>query len=282
MSAEGTPTDNFENVNSASPVEGEAALAASMNKPADGYPQADGYPPVAEAAASTNSSSSNSSSDSTASTNSSSSDSSAEAPATPEPAPEAPATPEPAPEAPATPEAAPVTTSGYVMSAKAKDLQSRRKALLEDMRKEYAAVFGDDKKAPKAKAYQAAGLLTIRERDGEDAYKAKLKEYISANQGKYSGTHSKTSKVVKVPSSAVVLNSPRNVTAKNSRALVISSINTMGASAKELIDNIISTTKALAHSTSGDMTALAKHVTKKASPKRGKKKSRKLSAVAEE
>lgn len=188
--------------------------------------------------------------------------------------------------------AAPVTTSGYVMSAKAKDLQSRRKALLEDMRAEYAKVFGDDKKAPKAKAWQAAGLLTIKEKQGEEAYKAKLQEYISTNQSKYSG---KTQKAPKTAPKAPSFNSSAvsmAATPGNSREVIIKSVQTMSETVKGLMDTIVTATRSLAGSK--DMTAVANKVAavanQNATPKTARKprsnkgkhhKSRKLSPVAE-
>jgi hypothetical protein len=179
------------------------------------------------------------------------------------------------------PPPAPVATSGYVMSAKAKNLQSRRLALLEEMRAEYSRVFGDDKKAPKAKAYQAAGLLTIKEKQGEAAYKAKLQQYIDENQRKYQGKTvkaPKAPKALKVNSSAITL--ANNTTAKsgNSRAVVIKSIETMGTTAKELIDTIMSATKSLAASNGSDMTAIAGKVAAVANVNAGSGKSKSKTA----
>ena len=187
--------------------------------------------------------------------------------------------------------AAPVTTSGYVMSAKAKDLQERRKALLEDMRAEYTKVFGDDKKAPKAKAWQAAGLLTIKEKQGNAAYKAKLQEYIASNQSKYSGKTVKAPKVrAQSFNSSAVSMGP--ATPENARAIVIKSVQTMSETVKGLMDTIVTATRSLA--SSKDMTAVANKVAavanQNATPKTARKprsnkgkhhKSRKLSPVKE-
>ena len=140
---------------------------------------------------------------------------------------------------------APLSTSGYIMSQKAKDLQARRKALLVEMQAEYAKVFGDDKKAPKAKAYHAAGLLTIKERDGNAAYQAKLQEYIAENQRKFQG---KTAKAPKV-SSAVSLpaSAPKNATAKSasSHSAAVRSIEAMGASINTMVEKMIAKAKSL-------------------------------------
>ena len=150
------------------------------------------------------------------------------------------------------------------MSAKAKDLQERRKTLFKEMQAEYAKIFGDDKKAPKAKMYHAAGLLTIRERDGEDAYKAKLQEYIQANQGKYT---TKTRKVNNTPAPAAA---PESVTgspivaspasAAESGKTIIRSIESMASKVKEMVDTMVSTTKTLVKSDKPDMAAIAERV----------------------
>lgn len=145
--------------------------------------------------------------------------------------------------------AAALSTSGYIMSPKAKDLQARRKALLGEMQEEYAKVFGDDKKAPKAKAYHAAGLLTIKERDGEAAYKAKLQEYIAENQRKFQGKTAKAPKAPKV-SSAVSLpaSAPKNATAKSasSHSAALRSLDAMGASINTMVEKMIAKAKSLA------------------------------------
>lgn len=159
-------------------------------------------------------------------------------------------------------EAPPVTTSGYVMSAKAKDLQTRRKALFEEMKQEYAKVFGDDKKAPKAKMYHAAGLLTIKERDGDEAYMAKLQEYIDANRGKY------TNKTRKVSPSAAPAASPSTASpivrspesAAESGRTIVRTIETMASKVKEMVDTMVSTTKTLVKSDKPDMAAIAERV----------------------
>jgi hypothetical protein len=147
------------------------------------------------------------------------------------------------------PAAAPLSTSGYVMSQKAKDLQARRKALLAEMQEEYTKVFGDDKKAPKAKAYHAAGLLTIKERDGEAAYQAKLQEYIAENQRKFQGKTAKAPKGPKV-SSAVSLpaSAPKNATAKSgsSHSAALRSLDAMGASINTMVEKMIAKAKSLA------------------------------------
>jgi len=172
-------------------------------------------------------------------------------------------------------EAPPVTTSGYVMSAKAKDLQERRKALFKEMQAEYARVFGDDKKAPKAKMYHAAGLLTIKERDGDAAYSAKLQEYIQANQGKYGN---KTRKVEKPANNAN--NSAATVANTSSPAesgkTIIRTIETMAAKVKEMVDTMVSTTKTLVKSDKPDMAAIAERVVRFANESTTAKKPRKV------
>ena len=163
--------------------------------------------------------------------------------------------------APAAAPAPPVSTSGYVMSAKAKDLQERRKGLFKEMQAEYAKVFGDDKKAPKAKMYHAAGLLTIRERDGEDAYQAKLQEYIQANQGKYTTKTRKVNNTAAAPESATrspIVASPAS--AAESGKTIIRSIESMASKVKEMVDTMVSTTRTLVKSDKPDMAAIAERV----------------------
>ena len=232
MSVENTGTNQFENVSGS--VEGENELAQQLNQT---VPQVNGN--VTTATNNTATEENNT--------------------ATPAAAPAA----ENNTAAPA--EAPPVTTSGYVMSAKAKDLQTRRKALFEEMKQEYAKVFGDDKKAPKAKMYHAAGLLTIKERDGDEAYMAKLQEYIDANRGKYTN---KTRKVSPSAAPAAAANSPGTASpivrspesAAESGRTIIRTIETMANKVKEMVDTMVSTTKTLVKSDKPDMAAIAERV----------------------
>ena len=147
-----------------------------------------------------------------------------------------------------------LSTSSYVMSIKAKDLQTRRKALFKNMQDEYKKVFGDDKKAPKAKMYHAAGLLTIRERDGEEAYAKKLQEYIEANQGKYSNKTQKKS----APFTSVAVPNKSSSTAAGSQ--IITTIETIAANIKGMIDTMVSTTKTLVQSDGKNMEEIAEKV----------------------
>lgn len=182
-------------------------------------------------------------------------------------------------------------TSSYVMSAKAKDLQARRKALFEEMKKEYANVFGDDKKAPKAKMYHAAGLLTIRERDGEEAYRKKLEEYIMNNQGKYlnktqkskAPKTAKANNTAKAANTAKANNTPVAAVAApagsaSSATKVIRSIETMANNMKSMLDTMVSTTKTLVKSGNSKMDAVAEKVVRfanNAAPAPATKKARK-------
>lgn len=169
---------------------------------------------------------------------------------------------------------APLAVSGYVMSAKAKDLQERRKALFKEMQAEYAKVFGDDKKAPKAKMYHAAGLLTIRERDGDEAYAAKLQEYIDTNRGKYNGKTRKASPAAAASSNgAPIVRSP--VSTAESGKTIIRSIETMASKVKEMVDTMVSTTKTLVKSENPDMAAIAERVVRFANESTTAKKPRK-------
>jgi hypothetical protein len=173
--------------------------------------------------------------------------------------------------------AAPLAVSGYVMSAKAKNLQDRRKALFKEMQAEYAKVFGDDKKAPKAKMYHAAGLLTIRERDGDEAYAAKLQEYINANRGKYNGKTRKANAPANAPANAStaapIVRSP--VSAAESGKTIIRSIESMASKVKEMVDTMVSTTKTLVKSENPDMAAIAQRVVRFANESTTAKKPRK-------
>jgi hypothetical protein len=90
------------------------------------------------------------------------------------------------------------------MTQKQSNLQRRRLDVLKRMQEEYLQVFGVEgangkktmpKDAPKAKAYHAAGLLTILEKQGEEKFKEKLQSYIAANQATYN--QKKAGKTVK-------------------------------------------------------------------------------------
>jgi hypothetical protein len=229
MSVENNAANQFQNVSGS--VEGENELAQQLNQT---VPQVNGN--VATAAAE------NTSPENTATA-----------------APENAATAAPENTAAAAPEntatAAPAV-SGYVMSAKAKDLQERRKALFKEMQAEYAKVFGDDKKAPKAKMYHAAGLLTIKEREGDAAYTAKLQEYIDANRGKYNG---KTRKAAPA-NTAAAANTAAPASAAESGRTIIRTIESMASKVKEMVDTMVSTTKTLVKSDRPDMAAIAQRV----------------------
>ena len=233
MSVENTGTNQFENVSGS--VEGENELAQQLNQT---VPQVNGNV-------------------TTAGNNTATEENNAASPAA-----------SPAAENTAAPQAPPVTTSGYVMSAKAKDLQTRRKALFAEMQQEYAKVFGDDKKAPKAKMYHAAGLLTIKERDGDEAYMAKLQEYIDANRGKYTNKTRKVSPSAAPAAAAAAANSPGTASpivrspesAAESGRTIIRTIETMASKVKEMVDTMVSTTKTLVKSDNPDMAAIAQRV----------------------
>lgn len=108
------------------------------------------------------------------------------APAAPAAAPQEEAMPSPSPEVPATPipglgaalETPELSPAKRGMTTGQAALQQQRAITLEMMREEYRAVFGTDRKAPKAKAYDAAGLTTIRLQQGDDAFLRKLREEI--------------------------------------------------------------------------------------------------------
>jgi hypothetical protein len=141
------------------------------------------------------------------------------------------------------------------LSAAAQSVLDDRMKTFAELKAAYAAAFGDDKKAPKAKSYEAFALHKIRKDQGEEAFQAKMKEFVERNQGKFAA-----GPVKKVRSKTVKFNNnTKNVTAKNvnSRAVILDSVRTMGSTAKGLIDSMMSTVAALAKSNTGDMSAVA-------------------------
>ena len=219
-----------------------------------------------------------------------------------------------------------MSKSGKPMSAKQSDLQRLRSETLEDMREKYSERFGNTSmypKPPKAKVYHASGLTSIRQRNGEEAYKAALNRIMDANDPLKKGNSStaaansgmgknmfktttlKKSKSKKNASANASANSfmPSQLTAaanssmnRGSTNTIIESIETMGSSAKGLIDTMISTSKALARelAKTGNVSAMSQlasvannsaRVTAKPKRSRGKrttKKSTGLSSIPEE
>jgi hypothetical protein len=137
---------------------------------------------------------------------------------------------------------------------------------LAEMREAYAKAFGDDPKAPKAKSYEAFALTKIRKEQGEDAFKSKLQEYIERNQGIHAARPAKgTRKKVAIATNAAGNTAVNTTTAGpinrgNSRQKLIESVRTMAISAKDLIDNLVSTTMSLAKTNTSDMTSIATKV----------------------
>lgn len=187
------------------------------------------------------------------------------------------------------------SSSGYTMSAKAQSVLNGRMETLRDMQAEYKRVFGDDKKAPKAKSYEAFALYKIRTTEGEDAYKAKLQEFVERNQGKSANPTAKTAKKGKkvannsaAPSAA----KPNNTTQKvntGTNKLMAEAVKTMADSAHGLLDTIVKTVNAFAAAkTPEKQAALANEAisaansgsaTKKAKKPRKPRASRKKGAV---
>lgn len=118
-----------------------------------------------------------------------------------------------------------------------KQLQEERAKTLQMMRDAYSEVFGDDKKAPKAKAYEAAGLTTIRLKEGEEAFRTKLYDTIIArNQGVYMNRAAGVTK---------------KVIAKNTKkAKAVTFKNSIPATTTALNNSFAVSTKAVAHSPS--------------------------------
>jgi len=149
------------------------------------------------------------------------------------------------------------------MSVAAKTVLSDRMKTLAEMREAYAKAFGDDPKAPKAKSYEAFALTKIRKEQGEEAFKSKLQEYIERNQGIHAARPAKgTRKKVAIATNAAgntVVNATTAgpINRGNSRQKLMESVRTMANSAKDLIDNLVSTTMSLAKSNTSDMTSIA-------------------------
>jgi len=134
--------------------------------------------------------------------------------------------------------AVPALPTKKPMSATAKSVLDDRMKTFEDLKAAYANTFGNAPKAPKAKAYEAFALHKIRKEQGENAFQAKMQEYIDRNQGKFA---SKTKKV-----SFPNVSAANNSTQKKS---VGASMKAMGESVKKLVDSMIS----LAQTNSGEV-----------------------------
>jgi hypothetical protein len=147
------------------------------------------------------------------------------------------------------------------LSAAAQSVLDDRMKTLAELKAAYAATFGDDKKAPKAKSYEAFALHKIRKEQGEEAFQAKMKEFIERNQGKFAAPPAKKPRTKTVKFNSAVAPAKNN-TAKNinSRAVIVESVRTMGTTAKDLIDSMMSTVAALAKTNTGDMSAVAAKV----------------------
>ena len=154
---------------------------------------------------------------------------------------------------------APAEANKKGMSVAAKTVLGDRMKTLAEMRNAYAKAFGDDPKAPKAKSYEAFALTKIRKEQGEEAFKAKLQEYIERNQGIHAAKPAKGTrkKVTIATNTAVDTNTAGPINQGNSRQKLIQSVRTMADSAKDLIDNLVSATMSLAKSNTGDMTSIA-------------------------
>jgi hypothetical protein len=160
----------------------------------------------------------------------------------------------------ATPAAPAASKKG--LSAAAQSVLDDRMKTLADLKAAYAAAFGDNPKAPKAKSYEAFALHKIRKEQGEEAFQAKMKEFVERNQGKLASAPVKKTRTKKVKfnsPAAANANAPSVSPAKNanSRALILDSVRTMGSTAKGLIDSMVSTVAALAKTNTADMSAVA-------------------------
>jgi hypothetical protein len=170
-----------------------------------------------------------------------------------------------------------VSKSGKPLSAAQSDLQRLRSETLEDMRQKYAERFGNSSlypKPPKAKAYHASGLTSIRQRDGESAYQAALKDIMDKNDpmlgtnGVSQMSLTRKSKKPRANVSANVRNNSARTNVANSARMnvansarmnavnapnssvnrgamntMIASVHEMGTTAKQLIDAMINTNR---------------------------------------
>lgn len=145
-----------------------------------------------------------------------------------------------------------VSKSGKPMSAAQSNLQRLRSETLEDMRKRYSDRFSDSSiypKPPKAKAYHAAGLTTIRQRDGEEAYETALKDIMDKNDPAM-GTNGMSRLSLSRKSKKPARNSTlRNNSSVSSAPQSITHIEEMARTAKGLIDSIVQASKAGSNST---------------------------------
>jgi hypothetical protein len=148
--SESNSDDYFKNVNSAEP-ENSPSLGDLLGETAAPPPPSESAPPAGPAAALQ------------------------EEETIPSPSPEVPA---PMPGLGAALETPELSPAKRGMTTGQAALQQQRAITLEMMREEYRAVFGNDRKAPKAKAYDAAGLTTIRLQQGDEAFLRKLREEI--------------------------------------------------------------------------------------------------------
>ena len=137
------------------------------------------------------------------------------------------------------------TTKKKGLSAAAQSVLDDRMKTFAELKAAYSATFGDEKKAPKAKSYEAFALHKIRKEQGEDAFQAKMKEYIERNQGKFASQapKGKSKKAVKFNNTSQTAKnaSPAAAASPASRASIMDSVRIMGSTAKGLIDSMIST-----------------------------------------
>jgi hypothetical protein len=179
-----------------------------------------------------------------------------------------------------------MTKTGKPLSAKQTNLQKLRSETLSDMREKYAERFAGYDKPPKAKAYHAAGLTTVRQRDGEAAYSAALRDIMDKNDPRL-GKNGKSTFTTTRKSKKNAKNMTRSIiptmnTAANRAATnrAISSIEDMGRTAKGIIDTIVQASKDISRELgkSGNTAALTQ-LSK--TMKKGKKSKAPLSTIYE-
>jgi len=204
-----------------------------------------------------------------------------------------------------------MSKSGKPLSAAQANIQRLRSETLADMRKKYSERFSDTSvypKPPKAKAYHASGLTTIRQRDGEAAYEAALKDIMDKNDPAMGANgmsqRAMTQKSKKKPTNSLTMRNNsaarnnsalgNNSAARNNSALrnnsaprnnsaaartvsniTTSSIEEMGRSAKGLIDSIVNAAKTMSREKS---IAPLMNVSKTLKPKRVRSRTTKKAA----
>lgn len=172
--------------------------------------------------------------------------------------------------------------SGKSLSSKQTELMRLRAETLEDMRQAYSKRFSDTSKypkPPKAKAYHASGLTTIRQRDGEEAYKSALNNIMNKNDSDIMSGVRKTRK-----SKTSSVNSTRNnsgsIRRNTSNTVTGESIEQMGLTVKRLIDSMIQASKKMSNGANSSRNASLTPFPKTSKARKPRSKTTKKSTAA--